>query len=290
MNPSTSPVRHYGRPILLLSALLCGLSSAHAAVLAYEGFDYTPGSQITGQSGGTGWGGSWIQQADAGGTEIISTGSLASVNSGYNAASAGNSATLNAGHRVARLLDTSAGGTFGAAGYLDGSSNIGADGTSLYLSFTLSETSGNNGGYYEVVFNRDDLGDGGRIAGVGDDLRFGTINLRTAGDQTPIMNRDTNVNLFVLRIDYAAGNDTVSVWANPTGSTLGAPGLQVQNSDMSFDGISFAAFNDSNSIHVDELRFGTTADSVLPVPEPSALALLGLGAGAALTARRRRRI
>ena len=59
---------------------------------------------------------------------------------------------------------------------------------------------------------------------------------------------------------------------------------------MSFDGISFAAFNDANSIHVDELRFGTTADSVLPVPEPSALALLGLGAGVALTANRHRRI
>src|SRR5215831_13104071 len=62
------------RPTLIdkitLSAIALVLGSAisaHAQLIAYEGFDYAPGSQLFGQSfnGGIGWGNSWSATAAA---------------------------------------------------------------------------------------------------------------------------------------------------------------------------------------------------------------------------------
>lgn len=98
------------------------------------------------------------------------------------------------------------------------------------------------------------------------------------------------VNLVLGRMTFGA-TDTIDIWnvtntdlsfdINTPGSTLTAAFNQAQ-----FDTIAFSDKTANPRDQVDEIRFGTTAADVLPVPEPGSLALLGLGG--LLISRRRR--
>ena len=87
------------------------------------------------------------------------------------------------GQRDGRFLDTMPGGTFDTKGYLDASGNIGADGKTIYLSF-LQQPNG-TALFYEFEFHRLDLGDPGRIGGVGNDRGGDNVNLRTVALPAP---------------------------------------------------------------------------------------------------------
>jgi hypothetical protein len=185
------------------------------------------------------------------------------VPAGYAARSRGNHADLPVWQRDGRSLNLAANGPFGLNGYLDANGRIGADGKTLYISF-LQQPNGTML-FYEFEFHRGDLGDPGRIGGLGNDQAGDNVNLRTGGMQTPIGPGSTNVNFYVVRIDFKAGNDDVHVYMNPTSDTepesttlsmLGA-------SDMSFSGFSFGAFVNERTVRHDEIRVGTTWASVL---------------------------
>ena len=64
--------------------------------------------------------------------------------------------------------------------------------------------------------------------------------------------------LYVVRIDYHTGNDTVIVYRNPTSATEpAATTLTVSNiADMSLNGISVAAFLNGVTVSHDEVRVG----------------------------------
>ena len=249
-------------------AVLMSPIGARAAQLAYEGFDYPTGSSnLTGQSGGTGWNGGW-QTVNNGSADVASSSLVAGASSptGYDALSTGNSCNLPTNRRVGRFLDTSTNGPFGARGYRDGNGRIGADGTTVYLSF-MQQPNGTTS-YYEFEFHRGNLGDSGRIGGVGNDQGGNNVNLRAPnGTHTFIAAGNTNVNFYVVRIDFKAGNDDVYVYQNPTSATEPAPTLtKLAAADMSFDGVSFGAFNNSRTVAHDEVRLGQTwADVTGPV-------------------------
>jgi len=238
-------------------------------LLAYEGFNYVAGSSLlSGQTGGLGWDGAWTNATGVGG-EVIS-GNLdagARAPSGYDSRSAGNSARVAATSRCGRRLDCSPGGGFGLLGYLDANGRIGADGKTLYISFLQQPTAAAEG--YEFEFHRGVLGEAGRIAGLGNACNSTTVNLRAPDStQTPLAWGDTNVNLYVLRIDFKAGNDDVYVYRNPSGyaETDNEPVLTMLTvADMSFDGIAFAASN-GVSVAYDELRLGANWGAVLGGP------------------------
>ncbi len=254
--------------VLVAAGFVVALSlPARADLLLYEGFDYTTGSDLsTVGSGGTGWSGSWLD-VNGNGVVNVMAGSM-----GYgNLVTLGNSGYCPQWDRAGRWLDTSAGGTFGAAGLLDGAGNVGADGGTLYFSF-LGQTV-NVAHFYEMEFHRENVGDPGRIGGVGDDVDDTHLFLRTAGTQTQFANGNTGVNLFVVRIDYQAGNDDVRVYMNPNlYKEPAAPTLTVSAaSDMSMDGLAFAAFLNAQTLRVDELRMGTTWADVLPTTDRHAV-------------------
>lgn len=258
---------------LLAGLALLSQPLAHAGLLSYEGFNYPGGSNLGALNGGTGWNGAWVN-VTGGGT--VSGGNLLAGNkapSGYDARSTGNSAFVNTSNRSGRLLDCSANGSFGSHGYIDGSGHIGADGKTLYVSFLQQPNSTSQ--FYEFEFHRGDLGDPGRIAGIGNDFNSTTVNLRTdvpAGGNSSFWvlgSGDTNVNFYVMRIDYKAGNDDVYVYRNPTGNTEAdnEPTLTMLSvADMSFDGISLAAFLNGVSVQHDEIRLGETWGDVLGGP------------------------
>ncbi|HEV2435278.1 MAG TPA: glycoside hydrolase family 32 protein, partial [Verrucomicrobiae bacterium] len=173
--------------------------------------------------------------------------------------------------RKGRYLDCSPTGPFARHGYVDSNGNIGADDTTIYLSFLQQPSS--TSPFYEFELKRGDLGDGGRIGGIGDDVGSGNndANLRIespAGGNSTFYDLgpgSTAVNFYVLRIDYRTGNDRVTVYRNPTSLTEPAtPTLTVSNlADMSFNGISFGAYLNGVTVSHDEVRIGMTWADVM---------------------------
>ncbi|MDR3459655.1 MAG: autotransporter-associated beta strand repeat-containing protein [Verrucomicrobiae bacterium] len=239
-------------------------------VLGYESFPYPAGASLASLNGGYGWNGGWQAIANAGalgvnGGSLVAGGTAPS---GYDALATGNSALVNNGGRAGRWLDTTLAGPFGTHGFIDGNGRIGADGKVLYVSFLeqASDTSGS--AFYEFEFHRGDLGDPGRIAGIGNDTGVAnSVNLRAPGtvNNLSLGTATTAVNLYVLKIVYHAGNDDVYVYRNPTGATESAnvPALiKLAQADMSFDGLSIAAAHAAATIKVDEIRLGESWASV----------------------------
>lgn len=250
-------------------ALACSVflaePSARAALMAYEGFNYAAGSgNLTGQNGGFGWGSPWYTINN--GSSSVAGGSLTaggSAPAGYDALSAGNSAFTPNGTRPARWLDRSAGGSFGAKGYINGNGHIGADGKTLYISF-LQQPNG-TAVYFEFEFHRGDLGDPGRMAGVGNDAGDNNVHFRIedppGGGSTffDLGAGNTSVNFYVVRIDFQSGNNTVTIYRNPASATEPITPTWQQTgvtADMSFDGIAFGAFVNGLTVAHDEVRLG----------------------------------
>ena len=256
----------------VVSVTIFGLNNS---LFVYEGFQYPSGSSVNGLNGGFGWNGTWVQQW--GNDDQIISGSLvgaANVPAGYESRSITNAVNSNGGND-GRFLDCSTSSALWTNGYINASGNIGANGKTIYVSFLQEPSQANN--YYEFDFERGNLGDAGRIGGIGDDSGNYSggenhgVNLRVeqpAGG-TPtghlIGPADPNiVDLYVVRIDYAASGDTVRVYRNPTSTTEPAIAtLTVSNVvDYSFNGVAMASAN-GPSMSVDEIRVGATWDDAI---------------------------
>jgi autotransporter-associated beta strand protein len=100
---------------------------------------------------------------------------------------------------------------------------------------------------------------------VGNDTNNPTVALRTGGLQTLIGPASTGVNLYVVRIDFKPGNDDVYVYQNPISATEpGTPTLTMLSaSDMSFNGLSMAAFDNGRTVRHDEIRVGQNWSDVV---------------------------
>lgn len=241
------------------------LYPCEATVLAAEDFDY-PTGDLNGQNGGDGWGGDWLDVMNSG--TKVEAGSLAggtNVPAGYDARSLGNSAFIPNDKRVGRYLDCSAGGNFGAYGYIDSNGRIGAGGKSLYLSFL--EQPSKTSLFYEFELDRGME----RIAGIGNDTHTDDVNLRVPTDSfTSLGPGSTNVNFYVMRIDFRSGSDEVRVYRNPA-SELEPPQPTLTAydvADMSFNRICLAAFANGNQARFDQIRIaGSWRDAIGATPE-----------------------
>jgi hypothetical protein len=248
--------------------------------LAYEGFDYAdPPVAMDGLSGGFGWNGGWKNVSGTG--NYTQAGSLlGDINSmaGYDGRSVGNSYYNYGSSRTGRFLDCSTNGAFSKRGFIDGNGHIGADGKTLYLSFLMQPAAAAS--FYEFEFHRSDLGDGGRIGGIGNDTANPDVYLRAPKSTFWDLGAgDTAVNLYVVRIDFKVGNDDVRVYRNPTSLTEPATATvaELAVADMSFDGISLGAFG--NYLAVDEIRVGATWEDVIGLPVSRMQPLVKAGQG-----------
>jgi len=248
-----------------------GVASVTTGLLACESFNYLAGSSLAGQMGGFGWSNAWVDVSATASGSISPSGLAAGKNapSGYDDRSAGNAAFVGNNSRSGRWLDCSTSGNFGLAGYVNTSGNIGASGKTLYVSFLQQPNSPAQ--FYEFEFHRGNLGDPGRIGGVGNDMANATtVNLRAPNSQqTPFAVGNTNANFYIVRIDYHGGSDDVYVYANPMGfaESDNQPALTMRGvADMSFNGISLAAYLNGVTVKQDEIRLGQTWASVLGNP------------------------
>ncbi len=267
-----------------VALLTFSTAGARAALLAYEGFNYPVGNLATNTPGGTGWGSNWTESG-ANTTKVI-TNSL-----DYTGlAETGNKGSANFGANAYRLLDVSGGGTFGLAGYVDGNGDIGADGETLWFSFLIQDNQNapgfgfrrdTNSVFYVSDIQNTNLWDVGQQGG-GQESLFATNIASTTSPATQ---------MWLGKIVFASGNDTLSLWLNPTlaggEAGLGAA-LVTASTNFAFDEVTFS-FGGNSVSFIDEIQFGeTAADIGLVIPEPSAVFLLGTGAGTLLLLRRRR--
>ena len=265
--------------LLMAGGLPLAPSAVRADVLAYEGFDYAAGTALGDQGGGIGWAAPWTVIHPNGGSLNVTAGNLtagANAPAGYDALSGGQSANLISNFRDGRNLDTAPGGAFDTAGYVDGNGRIGADGKRLYFSF-LQKSNG-AGVFYEFELHRDDLGDPGRIAGIGNDQAGDNINFRAPANVHSFLSAgNTDVNFYVVRIDFKDGNDDIRVYQNPTSATEPEfASLELfDQADMAFTGIALGAFLNGRQVAHDEIRFGETwADMVsAPINPPTPAAI-----------------
>lgn len=243
--------------VAVIGGIACSPVIGHADTLVSESFNYSVGG-LVGQNGGTGWGGSWTA-IDAGASGGVQSGSLT-----YgDLVTSGNQAYV-----------TTTAGTSGFSRAL-GSTFSDATTNTIYLSFAFNWNSGTrflglqllNGGTSAIEFNK--------FAG---QSNFG---IQSGTGSTAITTGTTN--FVVVKIEFnASGNDTVSLYTNPslTGGEPMTASSTRSFASLSFNTIRLATGYDNGSqttaaAAFDEIRIGTTyADVVSAIPEPSSFAAL----------------
>jgi hypothetical protein len=255
--------------ILLVAAGALSARAAMAAPVVHEGFDYAAGSAMVGANGGSGFGGAWQNGLFSGGSQFgVAAGSLAYP---------GLAGTGNSG------AEGNAAGYWGVRRGL--ASSIGADGTTSYLSFLIRGTAGANasdffGLYLEATNPASDVFIGKGGGGVTD-----RWVVERRGGQSQVASDDVIddlTTLLVLKMDFADGADTFSLFVNPQlGGDAGA--AAAVNGFIDAGSIAGIGLFGSRGWSIDEIRIGDSLADVTPaaVPEPAtwmltSVALLGL--------------
>ncbi len=267
--------------LLATASCLAITSSLRAAVLVEESFNYTPGSNLAGANGGSGFDGAWTANAsDYTIAAGLSYSGLAS--SGGSVSVVGNGSWSTSAKRDFTTINTTTGVVWGS--YLVRPDVIGDDGFEVKygeddnINWGIASAFGNGGGTQTSLnANSND----GRV--YGPTLVVGQTHLivwafnASAAEVDGIFPGD-----FIMFLDPTIGTDPDNsspniykyTGASPQ-STLGVTQIFARNTTAT----------------VDELRIGDSYASVTPaIPEPSAAVLGALGAAAAVGIRRRKTV
>ncbi len=262
-----------------VSVFAFGASALHASVIFSDQFSYTAASTLEGNGAWTG--------LNSGTAPTISSTSLSV--SGLQA-SAGNKVSFASGNikeAIAALGSTTSANTV----FYSFAFQLSALPTATTYSFALST---GNTNYAAPVWLRADTG------GVGYNIGLSNKSNSTANYSSSVTSLNTTV--FIVgsyTFVTGTGNDTSSLWINPSSSTFGgsAPSASLtavggtDQADISQFLLRGAAGSPSGLF--DELRVGTSWADVTPaaIPEPSTYAaILGGVALLGVAARRRRSV
>ncbi len=260
-----------------LTLVLCLGTMALSDVYAYDSFGYDTGV-IIGQAPPTlGFSGAWMT---GGGTPTQCTVESASLiwpgaDSAYQNSSGSMQVIIPTwdGSRAGRFLNTDPNGPF--ADYVNNNGNIGKAGQTLYISFLMKTNY--TSPFYAFELKRDDLGDGGAILYVGNDIGGNNLQVCAFRDRNQdasnigrhlnwLGTASTDTELFVIRIDFGQETDQVTVHRNPALDTEPEKSPDLVNPGyLDFDGISMAVWVDpaGRAAQFDEVCVATTyADAV----------------------------
>jgi hypothetical protein len=297
--------------IAAVMALALAAGSVNAAMLAYEGFDYTAGSDInTPLNGGFGFTGAWAPAQQAGVLTVYDETAATVVNGNVGSEITWDGVVDNVPTSPAvgsRFVTT---GTSGAdritaqrvlsqnAGALAGADNT------LWASVVWHQEGSNYGRHVGFALGTDDLANrsanidsGGDGIGVGGAFNTtlvtptiwtgGAVAVRTTTGATAVSTSEDN--LVVLKFVFGA-TDTVYAYRFTESDTISEADFNTNAISASWaidettmDVLSFSQSRGAEA--VDEIRLGDDFADV--IPEPATMTLLALGGLAALRRRRK---
>lgn len=267
-------VRHF---VLTTLIVISVATYSFGDVVVNEAFDYTVGSQIGGQNGGTGFTGAWSTPDEGRIDSEILAGSL----------SAPVSLPAASGNSLSFIDDPASGLSGSRAQRGVGTFNSGT----VYISFLLdmNDFSSAAGSGFELGFAGDN-----DIMAVGADGSgdFGLIGKDGRGSIAIAESTMEQLNHFVMRISYGAGSpDNLTLFLNPIiGSEVDNAGAIVGSVDANwdFDRIGVLNFQNAPGFMIDEITIATEfGDVVSAVPEPTS-GVLFVAVGGLCVWRRRR--
>jgi hypothetical protein len=255
---------------IVMAAALLVLALANrstAALQAYEGFDYSPdGSDLVGASGGSGFSGGWAA-------------------GGFNASISNNFDRENDALSFGALQTSGGAVRTGAVGAIAGvtrnlAAPLGQANTTAYVSFLVRPEGTLNAGAFNGFL-------GLVLESAGEPELFigkpggGAINNWVVEDRggtgqhsSSTAASTTATTLLVVKAVFAgAGNDTISLYVNPTPGAP-EPTAGVLKNDANFGAITGLTIYSSGAMRIDELRVGETFADVTPIPEPGGLELI----------------
>lgn len=259
------------RPISLASAFslsVCLSGNAQQTIIAQDNFNYSNGSILAGQNGGSGWTAPWVNDYLSGDSMTVNSSGLTYPDLASGGGATWSGASGNGISEDSRYLPTQDSGLVYIQFLCDFGTQSGGGTPNLRFTDSLSTLVfgiGANGGTY------------------GQEISILTPNLTAAADgsQTATNSILSGLNLVVTLVDY--DDNTISLWVNPdlTNFVYAAPPPADATAMMD----STPDFNNVSMI----VRQGTISDvEIITTPEPTTVSLFG--AGLALLAWRRSRI
>jgi hypothetical protein len=261
---------------VLAACFFGGVDRAQAALLAYEGFNYGPaGSDLAGNNGGSGFTSAWT----GGGFNVNSS-------TNYDVTTAGlsfNKLDVSGGAAETLATPTS------IAGIFRNLPSFGADGTTRYLSFLIHPTEVVASHWYGMYLRNGTAGElfvgksgGGNNTDWLIENRGGASQVSSGA--AVVAGRTY---LLVLKMDFAAGADDVTLYVNP--GLAAEPPAGALKSNLDLGTVTGLNLYSRGAFRVDEIRLGETYADVVPagaVPEPSTFGLFA-AAGMLVAAGRR---
>src|SRR5678816_384437 len=230
-NPIAGCLRVRGLIILLIVLTIHAGNSAHGALLAYEGFDYPDGSDITGQNGGLGWTNAWYEIAafpstnvagsltytDPSGNKLTTTGNKLR-NSGDATASNTSQPSRTLAHYYT-ATGTNQTTWLACLAQRFGAKDVGADGNSFHgrgANISMADSLDDPDSNPDTLTYRFTYG-----SHTGETLDVWEIDIATPVTEIQSTNSITQISLLVFRIDHVTNtvdsvpNDQVVMWVNP---------------------------------------------------------------------------
>lgn len=287
---------------LLIAGVACLLAASQsgAALIAYDGFDYSDGvsldvNAVTNLTGGTGWdSGGWVWSG--GNQGAAQTNASGGLTYGSLATTPGAMHWNTDTKRSGMYRNTTAGDVVDTA-----------PGVSVWMSFLLNIDSagasdmadmGSWVGFNKTTGNATNEGaiDGIQLLSWTASTSEYTVAAKMNNNYGAAVTLDADTTYLVVMelLDTSPdGNDTLNLFINPAiGAALGAPDSSVTGPYIGDNGIVgqvAATFGENEVVgFLDEIRMGDTFADVTPVPEPSSILLILGGFGALYFLRRKK--
>src|SRR5580658_3712267 len=219
-------------------ALVLGVTACARAdlVSAYEGFTYTAGTSLNGQNGGAGWSGGWFTPGGLDATTTSQSLSFGGLGVSGGAVSTAGFQPPNQGSSVAYFVR-------------DLATPLGADGTTVYLSFLLRPDAG-YGFYGGINFGNVFIGLSGNQTDYGLE---GPVNDISASTVPAVAGQTV---LLVLEAQFLPGNDELSLFIDPAPGQPQPATASVVKNDLDVGAVTSIVIHNYGGYTYDEIRIG----------------------------------